>query len=201
MARGDLTDHEWERIAPLLPSSNGRRGGQYRDHRQVVNGILWILRTGAQWEDLPPRYGPKSTCHDRLHRWEQDGVWQQVLSALQQEADQTGDLHWELVSVDGTSVRAHQDAAGARHTPARAAREDDAEKGGGGGRLRGARAQSRRVDHQVAPRVRRARSAAVGAADRGAEAREHPTGSGARRDPRAAPPRPAAEATRPGDAG
>ena len=74
MARGDLTDQEWERIAPLLPSSAGRRGGQWRDHRQVINGILWIKRTGAPWEDLPRRYGPRSTCHDRLTRWEAEGV-------------------------------------------------------------------------------------------------------------------------------
>jgi transposase len=74
MARGDLTDAEWERIAPLLPRSQGRRGGQWRDHRQVINGILWILRTGAQWEDLPPRYGPRSTAHDRLRSWAERGV-------------------------------------------------------------------------------------------------------------------------------
>src|SRR5436309_9188959 len=137
MARGDLTDEEWERIAPLLPRSQGRRGGQWRDHRQVINGILWILRTGAQWEDLPPRYGPRSTAHDRLRRWEREGVWERVLTALQRDADQAGDLHWAVVSVDGTTVRAHQHAAGARHTPARSDPAGSGEKGGSGRRRRG----------------------------------------------------------------
>src|SRR5438093_11556608 len=117
MARGDLTDQEWERIAPLLPSTAGKRGGRYRDHRQVINGILWITRTGAPWEDLPARYGPKSTCHDRLQRWEREGVWERVLQALQRQADEADDLQWTLVCADGTVVRAHQHAAGARHPP------------------------------------------------------------------------------------
>jgi transposase len=178
MTRGDLTDTEWERIAPLLPSSQGRRGGQWLDHRQMMNGILWILRTGAQWEDLPLRYGPRSTAHDRLRRSEREGVWERVLRALQRDADQAGDLHWTVVSVDGTIVRAHQHAAGARHSPAHSDREESGEKGGRGSRRRGARPQSRRVEHQAAPRLRRARPAAGGASDRRATAREHAIGGG-----------------------
>src|SRR5215212_1995050 len=201
MARGDLTDQEWERIAPLLPGSQGKRGGQWRDHRQVINGILWILRTGAPWEDLPERYGPKSTSHDRLKRWEREGVWERVLQALQREADQQGELHWEIVSIDGTSVRAHQHAAGARHRPARADQAEGAEKGGGGERGRGARAQSRRVNDQAAPRLRWARSPVERAADRGPTAREHATGGGVRRHSRASPAGPATQATRSGGAG
>jgi transposase len=159
MARSDLTDQEWERLAPLLPSSEGKRGGQYKDHRQVLNGILWVLRTGAPWRDLPERYGPHTTCHDRLMRWRRQGVWEQVLQALQGQADAAGEMVWTVVSIDGTTVRAHQHAAGARHTPAQADQEADAEKGGRGGCLRGPRSQSRRVVHQAAPRCRRARSA------------------------------------------
>ena len=63
--RGELTDEAWARIAPLLPE-NGRRGGRWRDHREVVNGILWKLRTGAPWRDLPERYGPWQICYDRF---------------------------------------------------------------------------------------------------------------------------------------
>jgi transposase len=200
MARGDLTDQEWERIAPLLPSSKGRRGGQFRDHRQVINGLLWIARTGATWDDLPRRYGPKSTCHDRLQRWEQDGTWSQVLTALQRAADEAGDLHWELVAVDGTTVRAHQHAAGARR-PARAAAEDGLEKGGAIRRLRGPRAQSGRTNDQAAPRVRRARTAAVGGADPGPAAREHAVSCGAGGHSRSQAARSAPEATGPGDPG
>ena len=69
--RGELTDRAWGRIAPLLPA-NGRRGKQWRDHRAVVNGILWKLRTGAPWRDLPERYGPWRTCYDRFVRWRRD---------------------------------------------------------------------------------------------------------------------------------
>jgi len=194
MARGDLTDHEWEQIAPLLPRSEGKRGGQYRDHRQVINGMLWITRTGAPWEDLPDRYGPKSTVHDRLKRWEREGVWERVLQALQRRVDEAGELEWTVVGVDGTVVRAHQHAAGARHTLARADRQDGAEKGGPPRSLCGDRAQSRRVDDQVAPRLRRARSTASGVPDGGPTAREHATGGGVRRHSRAPAPRPTAEA-------
>ena len=65
--RGELTDEAWGRIAPLLPEG-GRRGGRWKDHRTVVNGILWKLRTGAPWRDLPERYGPWQTCYDRFAR-------------------------------------------------------------------------------------------------------------------------------------
>ena len=65
--KGELTDEAWAQIAPLLPE-NGRRGGRWRDHREVVNGILWKLRTGAPWRDLPERYGPWQTCYDRFVR-------------------------------------------------------------------------------------------------------------------------------------
>ena len=64
VGRGDLTDAAWAKIAPLLPK-NGRRGGQWRDHRQVVNGIIWKYRTGAPWRGVPARYGPCTTLHDR----------------------------------------------------------------------------------------------------------------------------------------
>ena len=157
MARTDLTDQEYERLVSLLPSSAGKRGGQYHDHRQVLNGILWILRTGAPWRDLPERYGSWKTCHDRLLRWRRQGVWERVLQALQGEADAAGELEWALVSVDGTNVRAHPHAAGARRLPAQADAAAEAEKGGSGGRLRGPGPQPRRVGHQAAPRRRRAR--------------------------------------------
>src|SRR5579864_1835824 len=64
VGRGELRDTAWTRIAALLPE-NGGRGGQWRDHRTVINGILWKLRTGAPWRDLPERYGPWQTCADR----------------------------------------------------------------------------------------------------------------------------------------
>src|SRR4030095_10160277 len=141
MARTDLTDQEYERLGPLLPSSRGKRGGQYKDHRVVLNGILWVTRTGAPWRDLPERYGPWKTGHDRLLRWRRQGVWKRLLQTLQGAVDAAGDREWTVVSVDGTIVRAHPHAAGARHRPARADAPAAAEKGGGGGRVAGARAR------------------------------------------------------------
>ncbi len=71
--RGELTDGAWAQLRPLLPR-NGRWGGQWRDHRQVINGILWRLRVGAPWRDVPARYGPWQTCYDRFVRWRRDGT-------------------------------------------------------------------------------------------------------------------------------
>lgn len=108
-----MTDSEWERLRPLLPSTDGKRGGRYRDHRQVINGILWRLRNGAIWAEVPDRYGPWQTCYDRFARWDDNGTWARIEKALQSQADATGDLDWDT-QVDSTVVRAHQHAAGAR---------------------------------------------------------------------------------------
>ena len=118
VGRGELTDRAWAQLAPLLPR-NQRRGGRWRDHRSVINGILWKLRTGAPWRDLPQRYGPWKTCYDRFVRWRQDGTWDRLLAHAQTKSDAVGELEW-VVSVDSSSVRAHQHAAGARKRPARA---------------------------------------------------------------------------------
>jgi transposase len=117
VGRGVITDAAWARIAPLLPP-HGKRGGQWRDHRTVLNGILWKLRTGAPWRgrplgSMPERYGPRSTCADRLARWERDGTWDRLLAHVQTKSDAVGAVVWE-VSVDSTTVRAHQHAAGAQ---------------------------------------------------------------------------------------
>jgi transposase len=113
VGRGELTDAAWAVIAPLLPS-NGNRGKQWTDHRRVINGILWKLRTGAPWRDLPERYGPWQTCYDRCVRWRRNGTWDRLLQQAQTRSDAVGEVVWE-VSIDSTSIRAHQHAAG---TPA-----------------------------------------------------------------------------------
>lgn len=118
VGRGEVTDAAWVRIEPLLPA-NGRRGGQWQDHRQVINGILWKLRTGAPWRDLPGRYGPWQTCYDRFTRWRRDGTRDRLLAHVQTTSDAVGEVVWE-VSVDSTVVRAHQHAAGARRQLSRA---------------------------------------------------------------------------------
>jgi transposase len=101
----------WARIEPLLPVS--ARGGQWRDHRQVINAILWKLRTGAPWRDLPERYGPWKTAHERLRKWTADGTWEHILDQVIVKDDAVGHVEW-TVSIDSTSIRAHQHSAGAR---------------------------------------------------------------------------------------
>ncbi|CCW13685.1 Mobile element protein [Rhodococcus aetherivorans] len=101
-------DKAWAQIEPLLPASG--RGGQWRDHRQVINAILWKLRTGAPWRDLPERYGPWKTAHERLRKWTMDGTWEKILDAAVVKDDAVGEVEW-IVSVDSTVVRAHQHSA------------------------------------------------------------------------------------------
>ena len=112
--RGDLTNEQWTRLAPLLPPQRSRTGRPAHDHRRIVNGMLWILRTGAPWRDLPARYGPWQTVASRFYRWRKAGVWERLLATVQQQADSAGRLDWEVHYVDGTVVRAHQHAAGAK---------------------------------------------------------------------------------------
>ena len=114
MKRHELTDAQWERLADLLPPQRPTRGRPNQDHRRILNGIHWRLKTGVPWRDIPDRYGPWRTLYSRYRRWQQAGVWDRILAALQTEADGRGDLNWELHFVDGSVVRAHQHAAGAK---------------------------------------------------------------------------------------
>jgi transposase len=111
--RFEITDDEWERLAPLLPSTRPRRGGRWRDHRQVLNGIVFRVRTGIPWRDLPERYGPWQTVYKRFARWQTDGTWAKIEACLHAQADAAGELDWDA-QIDSTVVRAHQHAAGAR---------------------------------------------------------------------------------------
>lgn len=122
--RHDLTEAEWRRLAPLLPPPSPR-GRRPRDRRPVVNGILWILATGAQWRDLPPRYPPWATCYAYFRRWERDGTWDRIHRALQRTLRSAYNaIDFELFCLDSTIVRAHKAAAGAggKRAPRRAAR-------------------------------------------------------------------------------
>ncbi|MFE3282526.1 IS5 family transposase [Streptomyces sp. NPDC059233] len=118
MGRGDLTNVEWVRLEPHLPAT-GLRGGRWRDHRWVVNGILFRVRTGIPWRDLPERYGSWKTVYERHRRWSADGTWDRILRAVQADTDLAGRLDWSMVGVDSTTCRAHQHAAGARKTAPR----------------------------------------------------------------------------------
>ena len=113
MRRYELTDAEWERVAPLLPP-HARRGRPRNDDRQIINALLWLARTGAPWRDLPEYYGPWRTVATRFYRWTASELWQRILAALHRAADAAGKLDWSLHMVDSTIIRAHQHAAGAR---------------------------------------------------------------------------------------
>jgi transposase len=103
--RYELSEAQWLRIEALLPgkaSDPGRTGG---DNRLFVNGVLWALRSGAHWHDLPERYGKWKTVHTRFSRWAKAGVWERVFTVL------TADRKNEYLMLDTTLVRAHQQAA------------------------------------------------------------------------------------------
>lgn len=122
MARetSELTDAQWARLAPLLPPQKLPMGRPYLPHRRIVEAIVWLARTGAPWRDLPREFGPWQTVASRFSAWQRQGVWERVLAGLQTQADARGELDWLLHVVDGSVVRAHQHAAGARHQPATA---------------------------------------------------------------------------------
>jgi transposase len=116
MYRYELTDGQWEQIAPFLPDRYhyGRAGRPWKDHRLLLNGILWHLHTGAPWPDTPERYGPWQTVYDRFTRWRKDGTWAKILDALLFRLDQAGFIDRELGLVDASVIRASRAAAGAK---------------------------------------------------------------------------------------
>jgi transposase len=107
-----LSDTEWARLGPLLPPR--KAGKPRRDDRRIIDGILWKLATGAPWRDLPERYGPWQTVYTRFRRWTRGGVWDGIFAAVQRQADAAGQVDWTVHFVDGTVIRAHQHAAGAK---------------------------------------------------------------------------------------
>ena len=101
----DLTDEQWAVLAPLLPAPRLRRDGRgrpWRDPRDVLNGILWILRTGAPWKDLPDRYPSYQTCHRRFQAWATSGTLDAVLLALARDLEERGGLDLSECFIDGT---------------------------------------------------------------------------------------------------
>lgn len=112
--RHELTDDQWQQLTPLLPPQRPSTGRPAKDHRTVLNGIVWILRSGAPWRDLPERYGSWKTVYSRFRRWRETGLWDRILLALQADAAHDGTLDGSLTMIDGTSIRAHQHAAGAK---------------------------------------------------------------------------------------
>jgi transposase len=106
--RYELTDEQWSRIGPLLPPERGRKARPALNNRRMVNAMLWILRTGAPWRDLPSYYPKWKSVHTRFSRWTEQGIWKHVLDELAKDASSEG------YQIDATICRAHQDAHGAR---------------------------------------------------------------------------------------
>jgi transposase len=111
----DLTDAQWAFIEPLLPELPKRRDGRgrpWRDSREVLNGILWILRTGAQWSEMPNRYPPYQTCHRRFQHWRASGVMDRLLVVLAQDLERRGKVNLEECFIDGSFSAAKKGALG-----------------------------------------------------------------------------------------
>jgi transposase len=111
MRRYELTDEQWAMIEPVIPRA--ATGRQVKDPRAMLNGMFWVLRSGAPWRDLPERFGPWQTVYHHFNSWRRRGVYERILEALQVRLDQEGQIDWDLWCVDGTIVRASRSAAGA----------------------------------------------------------------------------------------
>src|SRR5262245_60956910 len=107
-----LSDAQFEQIRDLLPR-NGDRGGQWKDHRVMIDGILHVLSDGGRWRNLPPEFGPWQTVYDRFRKWTREGLWDRLLDELRARKEAAGQIDFRLFAIDGSSVRAHQSAAGA----------------------------------------------------------------------------------------
>jgi transposase len=103
--RYELSDKQWVRIAPLIAGKASDPGRTGADNRLFVNAVLWVIRSGAHWHDLPERYGKYKTVHKRFTRWAKAGVWERIFEDLTSDPDN------QYVMLDSTVVRAHQQAA------------------------------------------------------------------------------------------
>ena len=106
--RHDISDKAWAILEPMLPGQRGQWGGIAEDNRRFINGVFWILRTGAPWRDLPPDYGKWGSVHQRFRRWRDKGIWEKILEALIDDPD------YEWLMIDASHCKVHPHAAGAK---------------------------------------------------------------------------------------
>ena len=111
--RHEVSDEEWTLVAPFVTTKPALTGRPRRDVREMLNGVLWVLRTGAPWRDLPERYGPWQSVYEYFTLWRSNGTYDRVLEALQIRLDREGKIDWDLFCIDGSNVRASRAAAGA----------------------------------------------------------------------------------------
>ena len=107
--RYEMTDCEWTIIQPVLPDKP--RGVPRVNDRRVINGIFWVLRSGAPWRDLPDCYGPYTTCYNRFNRWRKAGIWDDILATITDRRDA------DVQMLDTTIVRVHQHGSCGKRTP------------------------------------------------------------------------------------
>ena len=119
MRNTELADEQWGSLAPLLPPRRPR-GRPRADDRKTLNGILYVLRTGCRWEDVPREFGSSTTCWRRLKAWEEDGTWEKVWRGLLTLLDERENLDWGRVSLEGSFISAKKGTRG---------REDQARQG------------------------------------------------------------------------
>lgn len=109
MRRYELTDSEWERVKIYFPEKQpGTPGRPPKETRPILNGVIWLARSGAPWRDLPERYGPWETVYTRFQEWLKRGIIEQIFAALSIDADM------ETLSLDSTSIRVHQHGTGSK---------------------------------------------------------------------------------------
>lgn len=114
MARYDLPDEAWTLIQPLLPAEPATpwAGRPWAEHRMIINGMFWVLCSGAPWRDLPERYGPWKTVYNRFNRWSKSGVINIIFNKLLSSLDAHGLIDWSVTALDGSNIRALRCAAG-----------------------------------------------------------------------------------------
>ena len=108
MRRHELTDEQFDKIKSFLPGSDGTVGVTAQDNRLFVNAVIWVFKTGAPWRDLPERFGNWNSIHKRFARWSKSGIFDKIFRILSEDADM------EFLLMDGTIVKAHQHASGAK---------------------------------------------------------------------------------------
>ena len=117
MSRHDLTDKEWNAIRVFLPAErSGKAGRPWVNHRDVINGIFWVLHVGGGWRDVPAAYGKWSTIYSRFRRWCRQGLWDRIMKSLLRKLDAAGGIDRKVWCIDGTIIRAHRSAVGARQS-------------------------------------------------------------------------------------
>lgn len=126
---GVIDDELWHVLESVMPRNAGRRGRPWNDHRRTLEGIIWRFRTGSPWRDLPAEFGPYQSVWQRHRLWSTDGTYEAMVAAVHDHAGLAQEGLEAILSIDSTSVRAHQHAAGARHDSI--ATDPEGDTGGG----------------------------------------------------------------------